>query len=173
MAVATVTARAAVCDSVPDVPVTVTFVLPAADDEDADRVALCATPTCRVRVEGAAVTPEGRPVKATDTLPLNPFAAVAVTETCWVPDPGVRLTLAGETARVKSAAGVVVVALLDEELPHPVSTETKHAATREPKAERNDRQPKQEQRTEKQCIDESLLNGELDAKTELYCLSHA
>jgi hypothetical protein len=81
-AVATVSARAVVCDSVPDVPVTVTLVLPAAAEAAAVRVALCATPGCSERVEGAAVTPEGRPVKATDTLPLKPFAAVAVIDTC-------------------------------------------------------------------------------------------
>ena len=82
MAAATVTARAAVCESVPDVPVRVTLVLPAAAEAAAVRVALCAAPGCSVRVDGAAVTPEGRPVKATDTLLLKPFAAVAVIDIC-------------------------------------------------------------------------------------------
>lgn len=53
--------------------------------------------------DGLAVTPEGSPEMATDTLPENPLTAVANTETVDAVPFDARLTEAGMTFNEKSA----------------------------------------------------------------------
>jgi hypothetical protein len=77
---------------------------PAADPAAAVRLRVAAVPGVSVREDGCAVTPEGSPEIATDTLPENPLTAVANTETVdAVPFDG-KLTEAGLTLSEKSAA---------------------------------------------------------------------
>jgi hypothetical protein len=78
---------------------------PAAALVPAVKVTLCAVPGVRFSVAGLAVTPAGRPLIATETVPVNEFSAVAVTLT-WEPAaPGVSVSDAGDTASVKSGGG--------------------------------------------------------------------
>jgi hypothetical protein len=69
------------------------------------KVTLCAVPAVRANVAGFAVTPAGRPVIATATVPVNEFSAAAVTLTCEPADPGVRVNVVGDTDSVKSGGG--------------------------------------------------------------------
>jgi hypothetical protein len=66
----------------PEVPVRVSVALPAAVVGAAVIVTFCALPGVRVSDAGCAVTPAGRPVMATVTVPVNPLAGVAFTLTC-------------------------------------------------------------------------------------------
>jgi hypothetical protein len=56
-----------------------------------------------VRVDGFAVTPAGNPLRVTFTLAVNAFRAFAVTATAWPVAPAVRVSVAGEAVRLKSA----------------------------------------------------------------------
>ena len=86
-----------------EVPVNVTVPDSAAVPAAAARLRLAAVPGVSVRDVGFAVTPEGNPEIATDTLPENPLIAVANTETVdGVPFDG-KLTEAGITLSEKSA----------------------------------------------------------------------
>ena len=77
---------------------------PAAVPAAAVRLRVAAVPGVRVSEDGCAVTPEGSPEIATDTLPEKPLTAVANTETVdAVPFDG-KLTEAGMTLSEKSAA---------------------------------------------------------------------
>ena len=69
------------------------------------KVTLCATPGVRANVAGFAVTPAGRPVIATVTVPVNEFSAAAVTLTCEPTAPGVRVNDVGDADNVKSGGG--------------------------------------------------------------------
>jgi hypothetical protein len=76
----TVRARGAVWVRLPDVPVKVTVAMAAAADDAAVRVTFFATPGVRLKVDELAVTPAGSPLSDTDTIPVKPFTAVAVTD---------------------------------------------------------------------------------------------
>jgi hypothetical protein len=76
----TVRASVAVCCSAPEVPVNVTVVVPIAAPADADRVMDCGVPGVRASVDGLAVTPAGRLLRETLTVPVNPLRAVTETE---------------------------------------------------------------------------------------------
>lgn len=89
-----------------EVPVKVTVDVPAAADADAVSVVLCAVPGVRLKVAGFAVTPVGRPVSATETGPLKPPVAVALTLIAEPVAPAVKVNEAGFMERVKP--GVVV-----------------------------------------------------------------
>jgi hypothetical protein len=79
--------------------------LPAAVPAEAVTVTLCAVPGVKLSVAGFTVTPVGRPVIATLTIPVKPLAGTALTLiACPVP-PGISETLAGVALRVKSPAG--------------------------------------------------------------------
>ena len=82
VAAVTVSVKVVVCDSIPEVPVTVTDEVPAAAAPDADSVMDSGVPGCTESVAGAAVTPAGSPVRARDTAPLKTFDAVAETAIC-------------------------------------------------------------------------------------------
>lgn len=60
----------------------------------------------RVKADGLAVTPEGRPEIETGTEPLNPFIAVIVTVMALLVAPALRESEPGETAREKSGVGL-------------------------------------------------------------------
>jgi hypothetical protein len=77
---------------------------PAAVPAAAVRLRVAAVPGVRVSEDGCAVTPEGSPERATDTLAEKPSTAVAKTETVdAVPFDG-KLTEVGITLSEKSAA---------------------------------------------------------------------
>jgi hypothetical protein len=102
---ATLRTKAAVWLRLPEVPVNVMVELLTAAFDEAVKVTLCATPGVRVNAEGLAVTPAGRLLRVTFTLPVNPFTAVAVTATVCPFAPAVKARLPGATAREKSATG--------------------------------------------------------------------
>jgi len=85
-------------------------------------------------VAGLAVTPEGRPLTATATDPVKPFAGTAFTRICWAAPPGASVSAAGDAVREKSGGGgaAVTVALTAAEwlrVPEvPVSVTAKLAA---------------------------------------------
>jgi hypothetical protein len=79
--------------------VTVIVAAPALAVEDAVKVTFCATPGFKLSVDGLAVTPLGRPLSETLTVPVNPFSALAVTATLFPVAPSVIERLVGETAR--------------------------------------------------------------------------
>lgn len=108
-AAATVSAKVAVCVSDPETAVTVTVACEAAALDAAANVMLCAAPGARASVAGVAVTPPGSPANDTETFPVKPFAAVAVTEMVPGFAPAVTLRLELERASEKSGDGAVVV----------------------------------------------------------------
>jgi hypothetical protein len=75
----------------PEVPVNVTFALPAWALLPAVSVTLCGVPGLRESVEGVAVIPAGSPLRTIFVVPANPFKAVADTCTGWPAAPMVRL----------------------------------------------------------------------------------
>ena len=79
--------------------------VPATALVEAVKVTLCATPGVRANVAGFAVTPAGKPVIATITVPVNEFSAAAVTFTCKPAAPGVRVNVVGDADNVKSGGG--------------------------------------------------------------------
>jgi hypothetical protein len=84
------------------VPVKVIVAVPVAAVAEAVNVRLCAVPGVRLRDEGLAVTPAGRPVIATETVPEKELAAVARTCTGAPVPPGVKLRDVGERVSEKS-----------------------------------------------------------------------
>ncbi len=102
-------ARSAVCVSPAEVPVNVTVALPTGADEDVDIVTLSATPGVKVKVAGETVTPFGKPLIATSTVPLKPFTAVARTAIAWLEFPCTMSSLVGEIVREKSSADCAAV----------------------------------------------------------------
>jgi hypothetical protein len=91
------------------VPVKVTEAVDAAVPEAAVRVVVCAVPGVRVSVAGFAVTPEGRPVRATETALLKEFVPVASTLTGIPVAPATIVNEVGVRASVKPAGGPLVV----------------------------------------------------------------
>ena len=65
----------------------------------------CAVPGVNMSVDGCAVTPLGRPVIATATVPVKLFAAVALTLICCGGPPGTSVMVAGVDESEKSAGG--------------------------------------------------------------------
>ena len=93
----------------PDVPVSVMVAVPALAVVPAVRVRLWAAPGASVSIDGLAVTPDGNPLTDRFTLPVNPFSALADTETDFPALPAVRLRLAGTTVSEKSGAGAAAL----------------------------------------------------------------
>jgi hypothetical protein len=87
------------------VPVKVTVGADATAVEAAVSVTLCAAPGVNVSVAGLAVTPEGSPVIATATAPLNEFTAVARTLTVAPVAPDVTVSDVGDTVSEKFGGG--------------------------------------------------------------------
>ena len=71
----------------------------------AEMATFCAVPGVNVSVDGWAVTPVGRPVIATDTMPVKLLAAVALMLICCGGPPGTSVMLPGVEASEKSAGG--------------------------------------------------------------------
>lgn len=83
-------------------PVNVRVVVATAAVAAAVIVVVCETPGCRDNIAGEAVTPAGKPLKPTFTVPENPLLADAVTETdCPLP-PAVSESVDGWTVNAKS-----------------------------------------------------------------------
>lgn len=98
----TVRSKVAECDRLPEVPVNVTVLLPAAAPLPAVSVTLCAVPGVSESEPGEAVTPDGNPLIATATVELNPFDGAAFTEIVCPAPPAVNVAEAGETVSEKS-----------------------------------------------------------------------
>jgi hypothetical protein len=107
-----------VCESIPEVPVRVSIVLPAIAAAEAVSATVCAVPGVSVSVAGCAVTPLGNPVIATDTMLAKPFTGAALMLICWTVPPGRSVTAAGLADKEKSASG----AGFDPPPPQEVST---------------------------------------------------
>jgi hypothetical protein len=95
----------------PDVPVNVTV-----DEADgavsaAVRVVVCAAPGVRLSVAGFAVTPVGRPVIATITVPLKAFKGFIVTLRGEPDVPAMMVCDVGDMVSVKSGGGRVMVSI--------------------------------------------------------------
>ena len=104
----------------PDVPVRV--MVGVADGTEMAAVSVMLAEGCagvRVRVDGLAVTPVGRPEMATEMEPLKELSAAAVTLMALLVAPAWRDSEPGETAREKSGTGFGV-----ESPPQEVSRET-------------------------------------------------
>ena len=95
----------AVCDSVPEVPAKLTRTGDGVAGASAAAVNVIVVGFAGVTeiVEGDTVTPVGRPLTATATVPLKPLIPALFNVTCAVP-PGAIVTVAGDAVRVKSAA---------------------------------------------------------------------
>jgi hypothetical protein len=106
----TVRASVAVWLKISEVPVKVSVPVDAPALDEAVSVMFCAVPGVRLRVVELAVTPLGRPVMATLTVPVNAFRALALILTGDPAAPAVRVSEAGEADSVKSGDGVVVPA---------------------------------------------------------------
>jgi hypothetical protein len=114
----------------PDDPVKVRVALPAAAVEAAVIVTFWAVPGVSVNAAGVAVTPAGRPMRATATGPENPLTALAVTLIGIPAAPAIRLRDAGDAESVKSGvpAAVMVKATLAEWLSEPAVPDRVRAA---------------------------------------------
>ena len=86
------------------VPVTVTVVVPAAAAADAVKVNVLVTALAVVTLTDGelklAVTPLGKPVAVSPTVPVNPLLGVTLMTLAAVP-PAVTLTLAGFADKLK------------------------------------------------------------------------
>ena len=102
-AAVTVSATDAVWVRSPLAPVKTTVPVVAAALDAAVKLTCWGVPTVSVTVEGEAVTPAGRPLKATVTVPENPAAAVAVSAMACAVPPAATLALAGLAWMEKSA----------------------------------------------------------------------
>jgi hypothetical protein len=87
----------------PEVPVSVSVAVAADAVEAAVRVMFCAAPGVRIRAEGCAVTPAGRPAMVRVMVPVKLFIEAAETASCWAGPPGMRVTVDGVAEREKSA----------------------------------------------------------------------
>jgi hypothetical protein len=95
-----------VCVIEPELPVNVTVALPLTALAFAVKVTFCGVPGVRVSVDGAAVTPAGKPrPTAMFTLPLKPFTAIAVTAIGSPFAPAVSDRVVGAATRIKSGEG--------------------------------------------------------------------
>lgn len=94
---------------VPEVPVSAIIAVPAAAVDAAMSVTFCAAPGIRVSVAGLAVTPVGRPLMATVTVPEKPFDGTALTLIVCPAPPETSATVAGVEASEKSGASGLVI----------------------------------------------------------------
>jgi hypothetical protein len=62
-------------------------------------------PSTRFNVDGEAVTPDGRPLAATATVPVKPLRGFALTETICPLPPAMSVAVGGVVVREKSAGG--------------------------------------------------------------------
>lgn len=99
---AIVAATVAVRAREPEVPVMVRVALPMVAVAAAVSVTVCAAPGVRLKVVGCAVTPEGRPVIATATVPLKELRGAALILICCEAPPATSATDDGEEDREKS-----------------------------------------------------------------------
>jgi hypothetical protein len=99
-----VSATVAVCFRVPEVPVNVTVALPTVAFAAAVSVTFCAVPGVSVSEAGFAVTPDGRPLIATFTVPVKPFEATASTLISSPAPPSTSDSVPGVAVNVKFAA---------------------------------------------------------------------
>jgi hypothetical protein len=109
-----VTATFALAERSPEVPMRVTFVVPAGAVEEAVSVKVDGVPVVTVRLPGADVTPVGRPRGEMKTEPLKLSELVAVTVKVRL-SPWAKVT-------EESAVMVKVPALV---VPHPLKKERK------------------------------------------------
>src|SRR5271168_3806703 len=91
-----------------------------------------ATPGVRVSVPGLAVTPMGKPVMVTATVPVKPLIAVAARLKVWPVAPGVSETAAGVAAREKS--GVVGAGAGAGSVPPPPPQDSSPKPSKKPQA---------------------------------------
>jgi hypothetical protein len=98
----------AVCTNAPEVPVTVTVLVPATALAAAVTVSVCGVPGVTVGVAGFTVTPAGSPLTAIPTPAVNPFTPLTETAVDPPAPPAVTLTVVGFTEIVKSAGGTAV-----------------------------------------------------------------
>ena len=93
-----------VCERVPDVPLKVTLPVAVAAPCGAEKMTCCFVPGVKVKAEGEADTPDGRPEVETLTWPEKPLTGLADTET-EAEEPGATEVLCGVTDRLKSGGG--------------------------------------------------------------------
>lgn len=72
-------------------------------------VKFCGVPGVNESVAGLEVTPLGRPLRVTVTVPVNPFTGTALTLTACPAPPATIAAVAGVVVSEKSAAGGVTV----------------------------------------------------------------
>src|ERR1700749_68207 len=93
-------------ERLPEVAVMFTVAVEGAVPAAAVRLVLCAVPGIRESEDGFALTPGGRPLRFTATVPEKPFAGTAFTFTTCPAPPATKPTAVGETVSEKSGAGV-------------------------------------------------------------------
>jgi hypothetical protein len=102
----TTTVTEAVWLSAPEVATNCTVDVLAAADDDAARATCWGVPGMRVKLDGVAVTPAGRPLTKTVIVPENPLRAVAERLTgCWLPAVTLRLERLAEIEKSAVTAG--------------------------------------------------------------------
>jgi hypothetical protein len=89
------------CESVPEVPWRVNVAEPLATLGAAVNVIVCGAPGTRLRLDGDAVTPAGKPARLPATGPLKPLKASAETLICALA-PAVNATVGAGPASAKS-----------------------------------------------------------------------
>ena len=98
------------CDNVPEVPWSVKVAAPVATFAAAFKVIVCGVPGVKVRLEGDAVTPAGKPARLAAACPLKPLKASAETLICALA-PTVNPTVEAGPVSAKSAWFVLVTSL--------------------------------------------------------------
>jgi hypothetical protein len=98
------------CESVPEVPWRVNVAEPLATFGAAVKVMVCGAPGTRLRLDGDAVTPAGKPARLPATCPLKPLKASAETLICALA-PAVNATVGAGPASAKSDWFVLVIAV--------------------------------------------------------------
>lgn len=106
-AAATLSVKVVVCESKPDVPVSVIVLELAEAVGAAVSVIAWDAPGLRTKEAGFAVMPAGSPERTTATDELKPFNPVVVAEICGLSTPAVRATVAGVAVSEKSVTGAV------------------------------------------------------------------
>jgi hypothetical protein len=103
----------------------------AAADAAAVKLTGWGVPGVRVKLAGDALTPAGRPLIVTGMIPVNPWIAVAETDTGWALPPAVMLKLAALTVIEKS--GVPLPRIIPPQPQHiPARPETSNDTSNQP-----------------------------------------
>ncbi len=97
----------AVCARGSAAPVNVTVAVPATAPAAAVRVTPWEAPGINFSVAGEAVTPVGKPLTVTATVPAKPWIGVASSAICDPEPPAITVSLVGVTAKEKSGGGLV------------------------------------------------------------------